>query len=92
MKLYNYDFKLLNNDGGIIEYKNKSTLDMVDIVNSHLSNKFNASSQNLQISSHTIYNLMNNRNTSKYLKIFITEITQKQIDSNGKILSSKVVN
>lgn len=86
MKLYKYDFKLLNNDKGIITYKDKTPVQMVDIINAHLREKFDAS-DDLHISINTIYNLMGERTSSKFLKIFIKEIVKKNVNKEGEILN-----
>ena len=60
-------------------------------MNKHMKDKFDAP-DDLHVSMHAVYNLMNNRNTSKYLKIFIREITKKNVSKTGEILSTQQFN
>ena len=77
MKKQLYDFKLLNNDGGIISYVDKSRGEMNEIINKHLQDKFNCN--DVKISYETIYNMMKGRNKCTLLKIFVKQVIKKDI-------------
>jgi hypothetical protein len=86
-----YNFKLLDNNGTFIEYKDKTTNQMLKIINKHLEEKFNVD-DDLLITRDMINNLMNNKSSSKYLKIFIKNIVKKKLDKDGNILETTTAN
>lgn len=91
MKLYKYDFKLLNSDGTLLEYKDKSINDLLKILNKHLEEKFKA--VDLYVTRDAINNIMDNKRTaSKFLKIFIKNIVKKKLDKDGNILETTTAN
>jgi hypothetical protein len=86
-----YNFKLLDNNGTFIEYKDKTTNQMLKIINKHLEEKFNVD-DDLLITRDMINNLMNNKSSSKYLKIFIKNIVKKKLDKDGNVLETTTAN
>lgn len=89
MKKRLFDFSMLNNDGGVISYNDKTSNEMINIMTNHFKDKFNA---DVSISRDMIFNLTNtSRSSNKFFKIFIVGLVKKSINSNNEVLKTDII-
>ena len=90
MKLRLYDISVLNNDGGILTYENKTVSQLTKLLTNHFKNNFNS---DVIVSRDMILNLTNKtRSSNKFFKIFIKKLIKKSINAKNDIVETHIIN